>query len=121
MQSKAGDQWNYYQAKKLRSASARNSLDLLAATTGIHPLAAQALGNADAATIAAFTQNQLPAATVPKFEDTIQSAMDALGNSAPEAEVSADLAKVKDSDLVEALKAGQQAALDFDNATKPYQ
>src|SRR5580658_1502184 len=119
LQSKAGDQWSYFQAKKLRSASARNTLDLLAATAVIHPLAAAALGNADAATVAAFTQNQLPAITMPKFEDTVQVALDALGNSAPDTELAADLAKVKDSDLVAALKAGQQAALDFDNETKP--
>jgi hypothetical protein len=119
LQSKAGDQWSYFQAKKLRSASARNTLDLLAATAVIPPLAAEALGNADAATVAAFTENQLPAAMMPKFEDTVQAALDALGNSAPDSEIAADLAKVKDSDLVTALKAGQQAAMDFDNATKP--
>ncbi len=119
LQSKAGDQWGYFQAKKLRSASARNTLDLLAATAVIHPLAAEALGNADAATVAAFTENQLPAAMMPKFEDTVQAALDALGNSAPDTEIAADLAKVKDSDLVAALKTSQQAALDFDNATKP--
>src|ERR1039458_7354633 len=49
LQSKAGDQWGYYQAKKLRSAVARNSLDLLAATSDIKPLDAGALPNADAA------------------------------------------------------------------------
>ena len=37
LQSKAGDQWNYYQAKKLRSAQARNSLDVLAATARFGP------------------------------------------------------------------------------------
>src|SRR5271154_5975240 len=51
LQSKAGDQWSYFQAKKLRSASARNTLDLLAATAVIHPLAAAALRNADTATV----------------------------------------------------------------------
>ena len=49
LQSKAGDQWSYYQAKKLRSAVARNNLDLLAATTDVKPLDAAALENADAA------------------------------------------------------------------------
>ena len=40
LQSKAGDQWSYYQAKKLRSAVAHNTLDLLAATSEVSPLAA---------------------------------------------------------------------------------
>src|SRR5580700_8674253 len=92
LQSKAGDQWSYFQAKKLRSASARNTLDLLAATTAFHPLEASVLGNADAATMAAFTQNQLPSVKAPKFEETVETALDALGNSAPDNEIAADLA-----------------------------
>src|ERR1039457_7481477 len=58
LQSKAGDQWSYYQAKKLRSAVAHNTLDLLAATSDVQPLDAAALQNADAATVAALTKNQ---------------------------------------------------------------
>jgi hypothetical protein len=63
-QSKAGDQWSYFQAKKLRSAVARNTLDLLLATSEIVPSGAAALQkNADAATFAALTEGKLPAAT----------------------------------------------------------
>jgi hypothetical protein len=119
LQSKAGDQWSYYQAKKLRSASARNTLDLLAATTTTHPLTADALGQADAVTVAAFTQNELPAAKPPKFDGAVQTALDALGNAAPDAELAADVARLKDADLVLALTAAQQSAQDFDRATKP--
>jgi hypothetical protein len=118
LQSKAGDQWGYYEAKKQRSALARNSLDLLAATAETQPLDSSVLNGADAATVAAFTRNELPAAPAAKFAGPVQTALDALANSAPETEISADLAKVKDADLVEALKAAQAAALDFDNATK---
>jgi hypothetical protein len=120
LQSKAGDQWSYFQAKKLRSASARNTLDLLAATAPapFHPLESSVLGNADAATLAAFTQNQLPSVKAPKFEDTVETALDALENSAPDNEIAADLAKVTDEQLATALKTAQQAALDFDSATK---
>src|SRR5476649_315223 len=59
LQSKAGDQWSYYQAKKLRSAVARNTLDLLAATSEVKPLDAGALQNADAGTIAALVKNEI--------------------------------------------------------------
>ena len=38
LQSKAGDQWGYFQAKKMRGAMQRNSLELLQATTDVHPL-----------------------------------------------------------------------------------
>ena len=63
LQSKAGDQWGYFQAKKLRSALAHNSLDLLEATSDARPLDAAALPDVDAVTLAALTKNQLPAAT----------------------------------------------------------
>ena len=43
LQSKAGDQWSFYQAKKLRGAVTRNTLDLLAATSDVKPLDAAAL------------------------------------------------------------------------------
>jgi hypothetical protein len=118
LQSKAGDQWSYYQAKKLRNAVAHNTLDLLAATSDVSPLDAAALQNADAATIAALVKNELPDAAPAKFAGNVQAALDAVENSRPETEVTADLATVKDADLAAALNAATQAALDFDNATK---
>ena len=38
LQSKAGDQWSYFQAKKLRGAMQRSSLDLLEASAAIHAM-----------------------------------------------------------------------------------
>jgi Domain of unknown function (DUF4337) len=119
LQSKAGDQWSYYQAKKLRSAVAHNTLDLLAATSDVQPLEAAALSNADEATIAAFTKSQIPAAASAKFDDGVNAALDALENSKPESEIAAALVKVKPAQLVAALTAAQDAATEFDNATRP--
>src|SRR5487761_2691878 len=71
LQSKAGDQWSYYQAKKLRGAVARNTLDLLAATVEIQPFTmailarpdtAPLLRNVDSASLDAFAKAELPAA-----------------------------------------------------------
>jgi hypothetical protein len=118
LQSKAGDQWSYYQAKKDRSALARNSLDLLAATGETQPLDPSVLGGADAATVAAFTRNELPEGKAAAFDEAVQTALDALASSAPESEIAADLAKVTDADLAAALSAAQNAALVFDQATK---
>lgn len=118
LQSKAGDQWSYYQAKKDRSALARNSLDLLAATGETQPLDPSVLGGADAATVAAFTRNELPEGKAAAFDEAVQTALDALAGSAPESEIAADLAKVTDADLAAALSAAQNAALVFDQATK---
>src|SRR4051794_10572474 len=45
-QSKAGDQWSFFQAKRLRGAIQRNTADLLQSTTEIHPLDQTALKTA---------------------------------------------------------------------------
>jgi hypothetical protein len=119
LQSKAGDQWSYYQAKKLRSAVAHNTLDLLAATSEVPPLEAATLQNADAAAIAALTKNQLPEAAPAKFDDGVQAALDALENSRPETEIATALNQVKPATLAASLTAAQDAATAFDNATKP--
>ncbi len=118
LQSKAGDQWSYYQAKKLRSAVAHNTLDLLVATSETAPLAASALPDADETTIAALTKNKLPEAAPAKFPDEVQAALDAVENSRPEIEVATALAKVKPATLAASLVAAQDAATAFDNATK---
>ena len=44
-QSKAGDQWSFFQAKRLRGALQRNSLDLLQSTVELRPLDAATLKN----------------------------------------------------------------------------
>jgi hypothetical protein len=118
LQSKAGDQWSYYQAKKLRSSVARNSLDLLHATTDVKPLAADVLENADAATVAALVKNQIPTATPAKFEAEIVTAMEAVESGKPEEEVRALLAKIKHNQLDSALLAAKDSANDFDHATR---
>src|ERR1039458_5118518 len=45
-QSKAGDQWSFFQAKRLRGAFQRNSVDLLQSIVEVHPLNAAALKEA---------------------------------------------------------------------------
>ena len=119
LQSKAGDQWGYYQAKKLRSAAAHNSLDMLLAMGDINPLGASALKSTDLATVAALTKNKLPEAVPAKFHDSVQAALESVENSQSEAEVAAMLGKVKPTQLAESLVAAQAAATAFDNAMKP--
>ena len=45
-QSKAGDQWSFFQAKRLRGALQQNALDLLQSTVELHPLSVGALKEA---------------------------------------------------------------------------
>ncbi len=51
LQSKAGDQWNLFQGKKLRGALRRTELDPVGTTAEVHPLDRAALlaGSADSA------------------------------------------------------------------------
>ena len=118
LQSKAGDQWSYYQAKKLRSAVAHNTLDLLAATSDVTPLAADALPGADAATLDALVNNKVPAATPAKLDESVNAALAAVENSQPETEITVMLTKIKDATLAESLMAAKEAANAFDQATK---
>jgi len=118
LQSKAGDQWGYYQAKKLRGALAQNTLDLLAATADVNPLAAAALPGADAVTLAALTKTELPDATPAKFPGDVQTALDRLVNSRPESEIADALSRVKPATLAASLADALNAAMAFDNATK---
>jgi len=118
LQSKAGDQWEYFQAKKLRSAVTRNSLDLLAATTTIPPLDRGILGTADAATVAALTEAKVPPVPEVKLDAGVAAALAAVEKSKPESEVTAAVKGVTPAQLAAALEAARRAALDFDNATK---
>src|SRR5579871_4351602 len=105
-QSKAGDQWGYFQAKRLRGSIQRNTIDVLQTTADVHPLDAAALNNviADAsespgaqAAITALTKGELPAlpaASTPTPE--LQSALSALESEKPESEILSLVAKVKE-------------------------
>jgi hypothetical protein len=119
LQSKAGDQWGYFQAKKMRSALAHNSLEILETTTDARPLDAAALPGTDAATIVALTKNQLPEATLAKMDDSVTAALTAMARSKPESDVTAALAKVKPQTLADALAAAKDAVNTFDNTIKP--
>ena len=66
-QSKAGDQWSFFQAKRLRGAMQRSTLDLLQATTEVRPLNVQAAfapayGEFSPAVIGALEKSELPSA-----------------------------------------------------------
>ena len=119
LQSKAGDQWSYFQAKKLRSAVAHNSLDLLLATIEINPAGAAILEKeTDAAAFAALTESKLPNASPAKFDAEVQTTIDAVNASKPETEITAGLAKISNATLAQSLTDAHDAADAFDNATK---
>ena len=118
LQSKAGDQWSFYQAKKNRSFEAHNMMGLLLATSEVAPLSAEALPGADAATLDALVKNKIPAAQPATLDDSIKDAMAAVESSKPEVEIAPLLVKIKDKTLEEALVAARDAAHAFDSAAK---
>ena len=124
LQSKAGDQWNYFQAKKLRSAIQRNSIDLLQATSEIRPLEAATVtrlgGAVDAATLGALTSGKLPALPAATETDpAVKAALAAYEQSKPDAELTATLNALPEATLATALKTARDQAEIFDRATKP--
>ncbi len=142
-QSKAGDQWSFFQAKRLRGAIQRNTYDLLQATTvlrGLDPAAlrqaAQSTGQPEAAKAKddllalldsargqqalAFLQRgelpQIPAAA--PVEPNVKAAMTAVEDSKPEPEIASLLGQISDQTLEAALRIARNQAEALDAATQ---
>lgn len=106
LQSKAGDQWSYFQAKKLRGAMQRSSLELLDAI-------------ADAPPTENTLQEKVPSVTAPPLDDNLKSAIEAIETQRPEAEITIALKAVDDKTLASALQAARDQARTFDAALGP--
>jgi len=106
LQSKAGDQWGYFQAKKMRAAMQRNSLELLEATTDVHPIANPAL-------------EKLPSVAAPALDPNLQTALAAVQADKLEAEIEADVKALDAATLANALQTARDQARDFDAALAP--
>lgn len=133
-QSKAGDQWNFFQAKKLRAALQHNTLDMVANTADVPPLDPAALaarlagtpaqdvlatpaGQQALALLRGGEPPKLPAARAP--DPTVQAALNALEASQADDEVIALVEKVPLPALEAALRDAQDLALANDAATGP--
>ena len=108
-QSKAGDQWAFFQAKRLRGALQLNALDVLQNTTEVRRL--------DDATLASFTLPAPPAAA--PQDAPIKAALDAVASGRPDAEVAPLIAKLNDQSLEAAERAARDRASAFDAAEQP--
>ena len=147
-QSKVGDQWSFFQAKRLRGALQRNAFDLLQSTVELHPLSAAGLkaaaeqwpaqpSESETAKVKtevlalldspvgqqALTSLQrgevLQPVTAPELDPNLKAALAAVENQMPEAQVTSLLAPVSLKTLDEALLAARDRAQAFDTATKP--
>jgi len=106
LQSKAGDQWGYFQAKKLRSAMQRDSLELLQATADARPLEVPAL-------------ETIPSPAAPALDTNLQAAVEAVETEKSETEITGDLKPVDDKTIATALQTARNQARDFDAALAP--
>lgn len=147
-QSKAGDQWSFFQAKRLRGALQRNSVDLLQVTVELHPLNAAALkeaaeqlpaqpDQAEAAKVRTemlvvldspagqqalgfLQRGEVPqAGAAAAMDPNVQAALDAVESMTPEPELVPILARVSIKTLDEALRAARDRVQAFDTTTKP--
>jgi hypothetical protein len=106
LQSKAGDQWGYFQAKKMRAAMQRNTLELLEATTDVHPIDNPAL-------------EKIPAVAGSVTDPGVQTALAAVQSDKPEAEVDAAVKAADDKTLAATLQSTRDQARNFDAALVP--
>jgi len=122
-QAKAGDQWSFFQAKRLRGTMQLSTLDVLKGTAAVRPLdeaGLKRLGKVYAAVSTALLKGDLP--PVPgsaPSEPPLKSALEAVERMKPEHEIRSLLASVKTETVDEAIQAARDRAAGFDAATTP--
>lgn len=148
-QSKAGDQWSYFQAKRMRAALQRSTLDILQNSTGPRPFDAkqfrqsvdglapsperpaaaksktQLLALVDLSagrqTLEVLEKSQLPEPPAnPLTDQQMLRALGAIEAGRPEAEVTPLVTPLKVSTVNEALRAAIGRAQAFDDQLKPF-
>lgn len=126
-QSKAGDQWSFFQSKRLRSALQNNTLDVITSTAEVKPLAASGVRTAVNdlpptfdATLALLAERGLPAVpAAPALDSKIRAALTAVETAGSDAELDDLVSKISDGELETALRDARAHALAFDDAVKP--
>jgi len=119
LQSKAGDQWGYFQAKKLRSAVNRDSFEMTEGSVDTLSIETELLDQkVKGDPFRALFGGQAPNPVVTKLVPEIEAALDALGKQKPDEEISVALAKVSPEKLAEALTIARQDAASYDKVIK---
>ncbi len=127
-QSKAGDQWGFFQAKKLRSAIQSGSLDVVENnrdrpidTAGLQALAATLPDPAPVqSALALLLAGHLPEqAKAPAFDPAVKAALNGIDGAKPAAELNPLLTAAKPELVAAALRSAQDHARAFDALLKP--
>jgi hypothetical protein len=133
LQSKAGDQWSFFQAKRLRSALQNNTLDLLLTSASVARPSrnwASALQGTSAGTalegpagqvvLGALRDGTLPKpAAAGQPDPHVRTALTMLETAQPEPQIMQHLANVDDSALEDAVRAARDQTTALDVALKP--
>lgn len=135
-QSKAGDQWGFFQAKRMRGAFQRNTAELLQAVSEVHPLELATLrkwAERNQPTLVAvmdsrpgqgamgfLQRGEVPPTSAALAPDPkLKVALDGLENLKADSEMAVLLAPIDDRALEAALRAARDQTQVFDEATKP--
>jgi len=143
-QSKAGDQWGFFQAKRLRGSMQRVSLDMLQAFTPVTPLAEAAMREdlshmnsgaeaksaaeilatlgtpAGTSMVSALLTSELPKLTPrPEVDSRIKAALEAVEKFHPEAEVSVLMNDITPELLDRELAVARTQSQELDDLTRP--
>jgi len=147
-QSKAGDQWSYFQAKRLRAGLQRSTLDILQSTAPVRPFNAKQFkqyadglsapadrpeaakarnelvtvldSSAGQQTLALLQNGQLPEPPARDAADQqMEAALNAIEATQPESDVAALVAPIKVSTVNEKLRAAVARAQAFDELLVP--
>lgn len=122
-QSKAGDQWNFFQAKRLRSSLQHNTIDLLQSTTDVQPLHSSALkdvATAEPDALNFLVKGETPVVPAgPVLDEKIKTAIEAVETLQPEPKVASLLSTVTEKMLDDALLAARDRVQAFEAATQP--
>jgi hypothetical protein len=142
-QSKAGDQWSFFQAKRLRGAVQRNTSDLLQTMAQVRPLETAALrtwagqlpsglapvkervlqvldSTSGQQTIQYLQKGELPPIGAEPVKDSnLKAALTCLEELGTDAEMARVLAPISAKQLEDAVRTARDYAQSFDAATKP--
>jgi hypothetical protein len=130
-QSKAGDQWGFFQAKRMRGALQRSTLDMLQSTTELAALDPAALkadpeiasllsGPGGAQTLELLQKGEAPALSAPPAVlPQIKSALDAVEAGKVDSEISPLITLLDPKDIDNAVRAARDYAQSFDDLTRP--
>ena len=127
-QSKAGDQWGFFQAKRLRSAIQLGTLDVVQSTSE-HPIDASGLKSLAAtlpnpvpvqAALTSLLAGRLPEQTAaPALDPKIKAALEGIESALPEVELNPLLIAAKPELVAAAVRAAQEHARAFDALLRP--